>query len=121
MMDIFKMISDGSKYIAWSHLGKTFDKYIDEDKDEYYLLVPNQDVMDRWSIGRLFQKYHMLELFELSNCYLGSFNEPYMYWHISKRKPEFVKTAVIYDIGIMRVSMDHFVYRISIRMDIKDI
>lgn len=56
MMDIFKMISDGSKYIAWSHLGKTFDKYIDEDKDEYYLLVPNQDVMDRWSIGRLFQK-----------------------------------------------------------------
>ena len=37
MMDIFKMISDGSKYIAWSHLGKTFDKYIDEDKDEYYL------------------------------------------------------------------------------------
>lgn len=97
MMDIFKMISDGSKYIAWSHLGKTFDKYIDEDKDEYYLLVPNQDVMDRWSIGRLFQKYHMLELFELSNCYLGSFNEPYMYWHISKRKPEFVKTAVIYD------------------------
>ena len=97
MHNIFQMISEGSKYIAWNHMGKTFDKYIDEDKDEYFLLVPNQDLMDRWSIRRLFQIYHMHELFELSNCYTGTLNEPYMYWHISKRKPDYVKIAVYTD------------------------
>ena len=40
MMDIFKMISDGSKYIAWSHLGKTFDKYIERGQRRILSLSP---------------------------------------------------------------------------------
>lgn len=96
MLDIFNLIRNGDKYIVWPNLGQTFDSFVEEDANEYHLLVRNLNLMDRWSIDRLFEKYYIQELFELSNCYLGSYNEPYMYWHITKKKPKTIKTAVFF-------------------------
>ena len=96
MLDIFGLIRNGAKYIVWLDLGKTFDTYVEKDKREYHLIVRNSNLMDKWSIERLFEKYYIQEIFEISNCYLGYFNEPFMYWHITKKKPETIKTAVFY-------------------------
>ncbi len=96
MLDIFNLIRNGAQYIVRPNLGKTFDSFIEKDADEYHLLVGNWNLMDRWSIDRLFGKYYIQELFELSNCYLGSYNEPYMYWHITKKKSKTIKTAIFF-------------------------
>lgn len=97
MLDIINLIRNGSKYIVWLNLGKTFDTFVEKDENEYHLLVGNGTVLDKWSIDKLFNQYYIQELFELSNCYLGNYNEPYMYWHITKKRPQKVKTAIYYD------------------------
>ena len=97
MLDIFALIRNGVEHTEWPDLGKTFDSYVEKNEEEYHLLVRNWDLMDKWSINRLFEKYYIQELFEIANCYLGFFNGPYMYWHITKKKPETIKTAIYFD------------------------
>lgn len=93
-MDIFNMILHGSDYVVNPDARDPFSKYIDENKDEYHLLVSNWSLMKKISIERLLSTYYIHELFEIGNCYLGSLNMPFTYWHISKDRPEIVKTSV---------------------------
>lgn len=97
MMDILNYIHDGSKMIVGLELGNTFDELIQEEKREYTFIVSNSVLLDRWSIEKLLNKYYIREIYELSNCYLGTFNTPYTIWHISKEKTDNIKTAVFYD------------------------
>ena len=97
MLDFFDLIRNGGKYIVRTDLGKTFDIYLAKNENEYHLLVANCNLMDRWSIEKLFDKYYIQDVFELSNCYLGVYNEPYMYWHLTKEKPVKIRTAVYYN------------------------
>lgn len=94
-MNILKSVREG-RNVVFFNLGKSFDKYIEEDKYDYILLVPNVALLDKWSIDRLFSKYHLHEMFELSNCYLGTFDESYVLWHVSKKKPEYVKVSIFH-------------------------
>lgn len=96
MLNIFELIKNGSNYIVSLNIGKSFDIFIKKDEPEYHLLVPNSILIDCWSIKKLFEKYYIQEIFEVSNCYLGSYNEPYAYWHITKKKSARIKTAVFY-------------------------
>ena len=96
MLDIFELINNGANYIVSLSIMNSFDVYIEKDELEYHLLVPNHILMDHWSIKKLFEKYYIQEMFEVSNCYLGSNNEPYAYWHITKKKPTGIKTAIYY-------------------------
>lgn len=96
MVDILNIIKNGSGRIVPSNLGETFNELIDKDQPEYHLLIPNTVLLDKWSLEKFFQKYFIHELFDLSNCYLGSFNEPYAYWHVSKRKPAKIRVSIYY-------------------------
>lgn len=96
MKRIFDMIRKGSKYIVRENLGRAFDKYVQDDKEDYYLLVPNIHVMDRKSLNRIFERYYIHEIFDIANCYLGSFNEPFMYWHLSKHPRSEIYVAIFY-------------------------
>lgn len=96
MSNIFGFINNGSNYIVSLNTGKSFDVYIEKNEPEYHLLVPNHVLGDSWSIKKLFEKYYVQEIFAVSNCYLGSYNEPYAYWHITKKKSARIKTAVFY-------------------------
>ena len=93
-MDILKMIKNGSEYIVPANLGKTFDDYLLQDKDEYYMLVPNVSAVDRWSLKRLLSKYYVSSLFELSNCYVNAWEEAFLLMHIIKQKPDTIKMSV---------------------------
>lgn len=64
MKRIFDMIRKGSKYIVRENLGRAFDKYVQDDKEDYYLLVPNIHVMDRKSLNRIFERYYIHEIFD---------------------------------------------------------
>ena len=96
-MDIVDYIQQGSQYRVKSDLektlGKVFEKFIIENGDEYAFLVPNDVLFDVESIRNLFDKYYCLELFDISNCFLGSYNQPFMFWHVSKEKPKYVKVS----------------------------
>ena len=96
MKRIFDMIRKGSKYIVRENLGRAFDKHVQDDKEDYYLLVPNIHVMDRKSLNRIFERYYIHEIFDIANCYLGSFNEPFMYWHLSKHPRSEIYVAIFY-------------------------
>lgn len=96
MLDIFELINNGANYIVSLNIMNSFDAYIEKGELEYHLLVPNRILMDHWSIKKLFEKYYIQEIFEVSNCYLGSNNESYAYWHITKKKPTGIKTAIYY-------------------------
>lgn len=96
MLSLFDLIYNGNDHYVQFNLGKTFDDYISSDEDDYHLLIGQHHLLDRWSISRLFEKYYIQEVFELANCYLGSYNERFTYWHISKNKPARVRIAMFY-------------------------
>jgi hypothetical protein len=93
MIDIIQLIKNG-KNIVVLNLGRVFDRYLEENKDEYHLLVDYFVLIDRICIDQLFKTYYIHEIFDLSNCYLGQNNERFMYWHLSKHKPTKIKVAV---------------------------
>lgn len=95
-MKTIDYIYNGSKHIVGMNLTKAFDKYLAENKGEYVFLVPNSCLVDKWSLEKLFEKYYPHEIFEISNAYLGNFNEPYMLWKVKKSRPEYIKTSVFY-------------------------
>ena len=95
-MDIFSYINNGADYIVWENTFVSFDKYINKGEKEYILLVPNSRLMERESIARLFSEYYIHELFDLSNCYMGTANARYVLWHIKKDQPQNVKIANFY-------------------------
>ena len=95
-MDIFDYIINGKEYLVWESLGKSFDKYLEDDKDEYYIIIQNIVLLDIWEIRKLLSKYNIKEIFDLGNCYLGGGNERFTFWHIVKEEVSNVKTAVYY-------------------------
>ena len=97
MLSLLDLIYNGNNHYVQFNLGKTFDDYIFRDEDEYHLLIGQVHLLDIWSISRLLEKYYIQEVFELANCYLGSYNERFTYWHISKNKSERVRIAIFYD------------------------
>lgn len=97
MFDIFGMIKNGGRYFAHGKFGEEFDDYIAEGKDEYYILVDHLVLADQYSIGKLFKRYFISEIYDLANCYMGLANTRYMYWHLTNKKVAKIKTAVFYD------------------------
>lgn len=95
-IDIFGCIYKGADYIVRLELGKTFDKYLEKNEEEYILLVPNSILLDFWSVEKFFERYYVHAIFELANAYLGNYNEPYMLWQVKKVMPEKVKTSVYF-------------------------
>lgn len=66
MLNIFELINNGANYIVSPNIMNSFDSYIEKDEMEYHLLVPNRILMEHWSIKKLFEKYYIQEIFEVS-------------------------------------------------------
>lgn len=95
---IFKVIRNQTNMVSLSSgFDKVFDKVLRNQKSEYVLLVPNDVLLDRGSLEKLFSEYYIHELFDLSNCYLGTYNTRYAYWHVSKKKPEKIRMSYFYN------------------------
>lgn len=95
---IFEVIRNQANMVSLSSgFDRVFDKVLENHKSDYTLLVPNDVLLDRGSLAKLFSEYYIHELFDLSNCYLGTYNTRYAYWHVSKKKPEAIRMSYFYN------------------------
>ena len=95
-MEIMSLIEYYCKHPIKLVLGESLNCFIDSEADELYLVLSEVVLMDKGSISGLLSKYHIRGLFDLSNCYMNRDNDPYMLWHLSKEKPNTIKTSLYY-------------------------
>lgn len=92
-MRILDCIRDAKRYICGLEKDP-LTKYLKSSEDEHFLLIPNSLTYLREDFVKLFEEYKPVELFEISNCFLGTWREPYMYMHITKKPVDSFKIAV---------------------------
>ena len=78
-MNILHYLKNAGKYIYEFGSVNPFEKLVESTAHEHILIIPNSMVVYKKDFRKLFTKYHIAALFELSNCFLGSHNEPYMF------------------------------------------
>lgn len=93
-MKILEYIYNASKYIITEQMPEKLKEIIASDKNEYYLIVPNSVSIHRKLFAEIFRKYNVAEIFEISNCFLGTYNVRYMLIHIVKKPVEAFKISV---------------------------
>lgn len=93
-MKILEYIYNASKYIITEQMPEKLKEIIASDKNEYYLIVPNSVSIHRKLFAEIFRKYNVAEIFEISNCFLGTYNVRYMLIHIVKQPVETFKISV---------------------------
>lgn len=92
-MKIIDFIRNASKYIYFTNQRNPLEKVLNSSEEEHYLLIPNSLTIFRNDFARLFKKYNLKELFEISNCFLGAWQEPYMFMHVTKAPVSLIKIA----------------------------
>lgn len=92
-MKIIEYIRKPSQYIYFTNQRNPLEKVLNSSEEEHYLLIPNSLTIFRKDFSLLFQKYNLKELFEISNCFLGAWQEPYMFMHITKAPAPLIKIA----------------------------
>lgn len=70
-----------------------FSKVWENPQKEYVLLISNAMVIYRKEFEKLFEKYYIAELFELSNCFMGTGSVPHMFLHIVDTPVDKVKIS----------------------------
>lgn len=94
---IIDYIRNAKDYIYDTFSDRPLSKIIDSDKAEHIMLVPNSLVIYREDFAKIFEKYYVSEMFELSNFVLGTYNEPYMFLHLVKQPVKEFKIGVYYE------------------------
>lgn len=95
-MDTFDIMQKGKYHIGLGELGHTFDVLINDDLEEYFVIVENTVFIDQYSLDELFTKYYLQEILDLGNCYLGTANCPQTLLHLSKTSVPKIKVAIYY-------------------------
>ena len=77
---------------AKGYFFSSWDSYLSQNLFDYYIIIPYDVVPIR--SNELFTVYHVHEIFELGNCFLGHNNELFMLWHICKSIPSKCKISI---------------------------
>lgn len=94
-MKLLDYIRDAKKYIYQYGVIEPFKSILDSNDEEHYLIVPNSLIsyVYKKDFEKLFMQYNVAKIFELSNCFLGTYNEPYIFIHITKQRVKEIKIA----------------------------
>ncbi|MBR3564139.1 MAG: hypothetical protein IKN92_05050 [Clostridia bacterium] len=92
-MKILEYIQNAKEYIYFTNQKNPLERALNSSEKELFLLIPNSLTIFRRDFVRLFSKYNLAELFDISNCFLGSWQEPYMFMHITKEQVPGIKIA----------------------------
>lgn len=92
-MHIRHYISNYKKYIYESLAEKPLRKIIESSECEHYLIIPISMTIHYKEFAKVFDHYYLAEMFDLSNCFLGTHNEPYIFLHIVSRPVETIKIS----------------------------
>lgn len=96
-MKLRDYINHANDYIYFSMQRSPLEKIISSEEPEHFMLIPNSLVIHRKEFVEVFKKYYLAELYELSNCFLGSYNEPYMFLHIVKTPVDSIRVSVYHE------------------------
>jgi len=94
-MKVLEYIKGAKQYIYQFGVIEPFKSILESNEEEQYLIVPNSLAFYGYKkdFEKLFEQYNVAEIFELSNCFLGTYNEPYMLIHITKRCVKEIRIA----------------------------
>lgn len=92
-MTILDYIRNAQKYIYFTNQKNPLERALNSSEKELFLLIPNSLTIFRKDFVELFSKYNLAELFDISNCFLGAWQEPYMFMHITKEQVQNIKIA----------------------------
>ena len=92
-MKILDYIQNAREYIYFTYQKNPLERALKSSERELVLLIPNSLTIHRRDFVTLFSKYNLSELFEISNCFLGAWKEPYMFMHITKEQISDIKIA----------------------------
>ena len=91
--DLLEIVKNGVKYL----ISEFNDPFKDlPNIDDHFLIVPNMALIHSDSITKLFERYYLHEIVGLGSCYKGHCEEPFAFWHISKRPTKKFKAAIFY-------------------------
>ena len=100
LLDIIK--NGGSNRIFEEHnklnlIYNPFNEYISQlGMPSFFLIVPGIALILKSEIKKFLKSFYLHEIFELGNCYLGHYEEPYFLWFVSKEPAKRIKISVFY-------------------------
>lgn len=95
-MRIAQYLENFTNYIYLWGSATPFQKIWNEPRKEHVLLISNSMTIYRKEFEKLLREYNIAELFELSNCFLGTSGEPYMLLRIVDTPVDRVKVSFFY-------------------------
>lgn len=92
-MRLLHYLEDFPDYLYQWGSSTPFSKVWENPQKEHVLLISNAMVFYRKEFEKLFEKYYIAELFELSNCFMGTGSVPHMFLHIVDTPVDKVKIS----------------------------
>ena len=95
-MKILDYIQNAGQYLYRFGTIDPFKEILESDKEERFLIVPNSMIsyVYKKDFLKLLEQYNVAEIYELSNCFLGTSNQPYIFIHIVKQDVRDIKIAM---------------------------
>lgn len=95
-MKIIDYIKNSKQYIYDPLTFDPFADLLESKKHDHYLIFSNSmlSYIHKQDFEKLFEKYNLVEIFDLSNCFLGTGDTPHLFLHITKGNVKQVKIAV---------------------------
>ena len=94
MKKLIWYINNVNKFIYHTFSDYPLKPVVESEAPEQFMLIPNSMVIYRIEFQKIFEKYSVSELFDMSNFVLGTYNEPYMFIHLVKKPVKEFKISV---------------------------